>query len=208
MAHELFGVNPDIRRVADDLAANGYLTIAPEFYHRDAPPGRWLERDDSGRQEGFAYLNRLTRPQALEDTAACVDWLKSQRGIGQIAMIGFSAGGHLSYLAACRLPISSTAVLYGGWLPTTDIPMSRPSPTLDLTAGISGRILYLVGEDDTLINAGQRRQIRGALQAAGTDHEFISYPDAAHAFFWPGTPAFNQKARDDAWSRILTMLAT
>ncbi len=195
-------------RIGRQIAANGYLTIAPEFYHRDAPPGRWLERDDSGRQEGFAYLNRLTRPQALEDTAACIDWLKSQRGIGQIAMIGFSAGGHLSYLAACRLPISSTAVLYGGWLPTTDIPMSRPAPTLDLTAGISGRILYLVGEDDTLIDAGQRRQIRGALQAAGTDHEFISYPDAAHAFFWSGTPAFNQKARDDAWSRILTMLAT
>ena len=111
-------------RIGRQIAANGYLTIAPEFYHRDAPPGRWLEPDDSGRQEGFAYLNRLTRPQALEDTAACIDWLKSQRGIGQIAMIGFSAGGHLSYLAACRRPISSAAVLYGGWLPTTDIPMT------------------------------------------------------------------------------------
>lgn len=208
VAHELFGVNPDIRGVADDLAADGYLTIAPEFYHRDAPPGHWLERGDSGRQEGFAYLNRLTRPQALDDTAACISWLKSQRGIGQIAMIGFSAGGHLSYLAACQLPISRTAVLYGGWLPTTDIPLSRPAPTLELTAGIGGRILYLVGEDDTLIDVVQRRQIRGALQAAGTDHEFITYPGAAHAFFWPGTPAFNQKARDDAWSRILTMLAT
>ena len=70
VAHELFGVNPDIRGVADDLAAAGYLTIAPEFYHRDAPPGRWLGRDDAGRQEGFAYLNRLTRQQALDDTAA------------------------------------------------------------------------------------------------------------------------------------------
>ena len=38
VAHELFGVNPDIRGVADDLAGAGYLTIAPEFYHRDAPP--------------------------------------------------------------------------------------------------------------------------------------------------------------------------
>ena len=123
-------------------------------------------------------------------------------------MIGFSAGGHLSYLAACQLPVSRTAVLYGGWLPTTDIPMSQPSPTLELTAGIRGRILYLVGEDDSLIDAGQRRQIRDALQAAGTDHEFVSYPDTPHAFFWPGTSAFSQKARDDAWSRILTALAT
>jgi carboxymethylenebutenolidase len=86
--------------------------------------------------------------------------------------------------------------------------MSQPSPTLALTPGISGRVLYLAGEDDELIDAGQRRQISGALQAAGISHELITYPGTAHAFFWPGTPAFNQKARDDAWSRILAMLAS
>ena len=207
VAHELFAVNPDIRGVADDLARAGYLTIAPEFYHRDAPPGRWLERDPAGREEGFRYLNRLGRQQAVDDAAACIGWLSAQPSIDRIAMIGFSAGGHLSYLAACRLPVSATAVLYGGWLATTDIPMSQPSPTLDLTPGIRGRILYLVGEDDALIDAGQRGQIGDALTAAGTDHELISYPGAAHAFFWPGTPAFNQAARDDAWSRIIAMLA-
>ena len=69
VAHELFAVNPDIRGVADDLAEAGYLTIAPEFYHRDAPPGRWLERDAAGREEGFGYLNRLGREQADEFAA-------------------------------------------------------------------------------------------------------------------------------------------
>ena len=208
VAHELFAVNPDIRRVADELAEAGYLTIAPEFYHRDAPPGRWLERDEAGREEGFRYLNRLGRQQALDDTAACIGWLNSQPSVERIAMIGFSAGGHLSYLAASRLPVSRTAVLYGGWLPTTDIPMSQPSPTLDLTPGISGRMLYLVGEDDALIDAAQRRQIRDALQVAGIEHDLVSYPGVEHAFFWPGTPAFNRSARDDAWSRILGLLAT
>jgi carboxymethylenebutenolidase len=207
VAHELFGVNPDIRGVAADLAAAGYLTLAPEFYHRDAPAGRWLERDDAGRQEGFGYLGRLTRQQALDDAAAAIGWLRRQPGVDRVAMIGFSAGGHLSYLAACRLPIDRTAVLYGGWLPTTDIPMSQPSPTLDLTPGIRGRILYLVGEDDALIDAAQRREIGDALQAAGVDHDLVSYPGAEHAFFWPNTPAFNQPARDDAWSRMLAMLA-
>ena len=208
VAHELFAVNPDIRGVADDLAAAGYLTIAPEFYHRDAPPGRWLERNDAGREEGFGYLGRLTRPQALDDTAAAMGWLTAQPGIDRVAMIGFSAGGHLSYLAACRLPISRTAVLYGGWLPVTDIPMSRPSPTLELTPGITGRLLYLVGEADTLIDAAQVGQIRGALEAAGTDHEVVSYPGAEHAFFWPGTPPYNERARTDAWSRITGLLAS
>src|SRR6516162_11346557 len=76
VAHELFGVNPGIRGVADGLAAAGYLTIAPEFYHRDAPPGHWLARDEAGRDEGFKLLNGLTRTQALADVAACLDWLR------------------------------------------------------------------------------------------------------------------------------------
>jgi carboxymethylenebutenolidase len=207
VAHELFGVNPGIRTVADDLARAGYLAIAPEFYHRNAPPGRWLERDDAGRQEGFTLLHQLERQHALADAAACITWLRAQPGIEQIAMIGFSAGGHLGYLAACQLPISRTAVLYGGWLPTADIPMSRPTPTLNLTTGITGRLLYLVGEDDSLITAEQRGQIHDALHDAGTDHELVCYPGTGHAFFWPDTPAFSKTARDDAWSRILTMLA-
>ena len=208
VAHELFGVNPDIRGVADDLAEAGYLTIAPEFYHRDAQPGRWLERDDAGRQEGFHLLSRLQRHQALGDVTACISWLRSQPAIEKTAMIGFSAGGHLSYLAACRLPITQTAVVYGGWLPTTDIPMSQPTPTLDLTPGISGQVLYLVGEEDTLINAEQRSQIRAALREAHIAHDLVSYPGTGHAFFWPGTPAFSLQARSDAWSRILAMLTS
>jgi carboxymethylenebutenolidase len=206
VAHELFGVNPDIRGVADDLASAGFLTIAPEFYHRDAPPGRWLQRDDAGRQEGFGYLHRLRRDQALADVAAALQWLTAEPGIDRVGVVGFSAGGHLSFLAACELPVSRTAVLYGGWLPGTDIPMSQPTPTLDLTPGITGRILYLAGDDDTLIDARQRDQIRAALAAAGVDHELISYPGVGHAFFWPGTPPFDQGARDDAWRRILALL--
>lgn len=208
VAHELFGVNPDIRTVVDDLATAGHLTIAPEFYHRNAPPGHWLARDTEGRRAGFDHLHRLTRDQALADAAAAVDWLESQPGIERVAMVGFSAGGHLAYLAACRLPITGVAVLYGGWLPTTDIPLSQPTPTLELTPGILGRLLYLVGEDDALIDADQRTRISDALRQDRVDHEIITYPATEHAFFWPGTASYNQHARQDAWSRILALLAT
>jgi carboxymethylenebutenolidase len=208
VAHELFGVSPDIRGVTDDLARAGYLAIAPEFYHRDAPEGHWLTRDDAGREEGFGLLHRLERWHALADVSAATGWLGSQPGIASTAMAGFSAGGHLAYLAACQLPISRTAVLYGGWLPTTDIPLSRPTPTLAETPGLTGRLLYLVGEDDALIGAAERGQIRDALRAAGPGHELVSYPGAGHAFFWPGTPAYHQAAREDAWARILRLLAS
>jgi carboxymethylenebutenolidase len=84
--------------------------------------------------------------------------------------------------------------------------MSRPTPTLDLTPGITGRMLYLVGEDDALIDAGQRTEISDALAAAGIDHEMVSYSGVEHAFFWPGTPAYSQQAREDAWARLLVLL--
>jgi carboxymethylenebutenolidase len=162
---------------------------------------------DAARLEGFALLHHLERDHVLADVDACLSWLGSQPGIERTAMIGFSAGGHLTYLAACRLPISRTAVLYGGWLPTTDIPMSQPTPTLDLTPGISGRLLFVVGEDDALIDTEQRNKIRSALEEDHIEQELASYPNTGHAFFWPDTPMFNQKARDDTWDRILSMLA-
>ena len=208
VAHELFGVNPDIRAVADRLAAAGHLTLAPEFYHRDAAAGRWLERTDAGRQEGFTLLHRLGREQALADVAAALDWLDGQPGIERTAMIGFSAGGHLAYLAACRLPISRTAVLYGGWLASTDIPLSQPAPTLGLTSGITGRLLYLVGGDDALIDAAQVKQIGNALDQTGAGHDLVVYPGVQHAFFWPGTPAYDADATEAAWARILDLLAS
>ena len=65
VAHELFGVNPDIRGVADDLAGAGYLAIAPEFYHRDAAPGRWL----GARRRRAAGGLRLPAPAAARPGA-------------------------------------------------------------------------------------------------------------------------------------------
>ena len=153
---------------AAHTAHTAHTAIAPEFYHRSAPPGRWLPADDEGRAEGF---------------------------------------GHLAFLAACSLPIDRAGVLYGGWLTASDIPLSRPTPTLDLAPGISGRLLYLVGEDDFLITAGQREQIADALKALGPGHQLVSYPGVGHAFWWPGTPAYDLRARQDAWGRILALLA-
>jgi carboxymethylenebutenolidase len=207
VAHELFGVNPDIRGVVEDLAGAGYVAIAPEFYHRHLAPGRWLERDEAGREQGFGLLATLSREEAIADVDACLGWLKAQEVTAASAMIGFSAGGHLSYLAASTLPIERTAVLYGGWLPGTQIPMSRPTPTLDLTPGITGQILFLIGEADPLIDSEQRQQIGSALRHAGIRHEMVTYPGVGHAYFWADTAGFDRPARDDSWARVLTMLA-
>jgi len=205
VAHELFGVSPDIRGIADQLAELGYAALAPEFYHRHAPTGEWLARDDAGRARGFEQLKQLTRDGVVEDVRAAMAYARSVCPNPRVGMLGFSMGGHIAYLAATQLDLSATVVLYGGWLASTDIPLSQPNPTLELTRGIAehgGQLLYLVGEHDHLIDAAQVTQIRNALQAAEVRSEVLVYPNAAHAFFWPGTPSFDAAARAAAWHAL------
>lgn len=206
VAHELFGVNEDIKGIVDDLSRAGYVSVAPEFYHRHTAPGRALQRDDAGRTEGFTLLRQLTRADALADVSAALRWLTADPVVTDVAMIGFSAGGHLAYYAATQLPLRVTAVVYGGWLTSTEIPLSRPNPTLELTGGIAGHLSYLVGDRDFLIDAAQRDQIEQALTRAGVDHQLVVHPGAEHAYFWPGTPAYHPEARQRAWHHILAML--
>ena len=206
VAHELFGVNDDIRTVVDDLARAGHLAVAPEFYHRHTVPGRSLERDDAGRAAGFALLHQLTRADAVADVAAALGWLTAHPAVEDVVMIGFSAGGHLAYYAATQLSVRATAVVYGGWLTSTEIPLGRPEPTVELTGGITGHLSYLVGDRDVLIDAAQRDRIEQALTGAGVDHQLVVLDGAEHAFFWPGTPSYHAAARQQAWHHILTLL--
>jgi carboxymethylenebutenolidase len=211
VAHELFGVNDDIRGVVDRLAALGYLALALEHYHRVAPAGESLARDEAGRQRGFSYLRQLSREDVVEDVRAAMSDLEARAELGgRVGMLGFSAGGHMAFLAATRLPLVATAVLYGGWLTGGDLPIAKPEPTLEAAAGIArqrGKLLFIVGGKDALIGPEQVALIRAKLADAQVAHEVVVYPDAAHAFFWEGTPAFDRAARDAAWQRLEAFFA-
>ena len=63
-----------------------------------------------------------------------------------------------------------------------------------------------MGGDDALIDAAQRKEIGSALDRAGIDHELVVYPGVEHAFFWPGTRAYDADATEDAWQRILDLI--
>ena len=206
VAHELFGVNADIRGVVDHLAELGYLALALEHYHRVAPAGETLARDDAGRERGFSYLRQLSREDVVEDVRAAMSDLAARADVaGRVGMLGFSAGGHMAFLAATRLPLVATAVRYGGWLTGGDLPIAKPEPTLEAAAGIArhrGKLLYIVGGKDALIGPEQVALIRAKLAETQVAHEIVVYPEAAHAFFWEGTASFDRAARDAAWQRL------
>jgi carboxymethylenebutenolidase len=202
---ELFGISAHVRDVCDRLAGLGYLAVAPDLYHRTAP-GIELPEDEHGRTRGFELLNQLTRPQAIDDIRAALNYLQD-RGSRIAGMVGLSVGGHVAYLAATELDLPAVAVVYGGWIPTTDIPLSRPEPTLAAAVGITGRVLFVVGEHDQLIPPEHRQAIVDALHAADVRHELVEYPGAAHGFLSDRRDTYDPAAAKDAWQRIGRLLA-
>ena len=206
MGPELFGISAHVRAVCERLAAAGFVALAPDLHHR-TEPGVELVEDAAGREQGFALLERMTREQVLADIGAAVEHLRAE-GSDAVGMVGLSVGGHIAYLAATDLDLPAVAVLYGGWIPTTEIPLSRPEPTLALTAGIRGRLLFLVGEQDQVVPAEDRREIQRALEAAGVQHEMVEYPGVGHGFLNQSRGTFDRAAAADAWRRIDLLLTS
>lgn len=123
-------------------------------------------------------------------------------------MIGLSVGGHIAYLAATTFDLAAVIVAYGGWIPTTDIPISQPDPTIDGTAGITARMLMLVGELDHVVPAEHRQAISVALRDAAIDHQIVEYLGAPHGFLCDRRDTFDPQAAANAWDRIEQLFRT
>jgi carboxymethylenebutenolidase len=208
LGFELFGITPYITATADKIASWGYVVIVPDFYHRTEQRVS-LQVDDEGRRRGFELLNQLSRDHILADTQEAMTYLKNE-GCQTIGMVGLSVGGHIAYVAAAELDLQAIAVCYAGWLPETSLPISQPTPTLDLTSKIAERdahLLFIVGENDTLVPKEQQEQIQQALLMNSVRHDFIVYPDTTHGFLAEERPSYHQDSAKDAWSRIEIMLA-
>jgi carboxymethylenebutenolidase len=202
---EIYGITGHVREVCERLAEMGYVALAPDMHHRTAP---WVElaEDEPGLARGFELLNQLTREDALQDVRTAIDYLRSS-GRDPIGMVGLSVGGHLAYLAASEFDLAAAVVVYGGWIPTTDIPLSQPQPTLTRTPSITGRLLVLVGEHDQVISPEQRRQIADALEAAKVRHDLVEYAGVGHGFLNDRRDTFDPAAAEDAWARIRLLFA-
>lgn len=196
---EIFGVNPHIRSIADRVAAEGYVALAPEAFYRDAP-GIELGYDSQGLTRGIELMSALTPEKILADITSAYDWLRTRDDVSGkgIGAIGFCFGGHVTYRAACMLPIAAAASFYGG-----GIAGNGPGPaTVDLSAGIRGRIVCFFGENDGYIPAEAVDRIRAELAAAGVRHEVVVYPGVGHGFFCDERGDYDEKSAADAWRRV------
>jgi carboxymethylenebutenolidase len=198
---EIFGINSHIRDVVERIAAEGYVALAPDFFHRTGP-GVEYGYDNEGMAGGMKLLGQLDADEMISDARAALRYLRGRPdATGKVGAIGFCIGGHMTYLTACETDVAAAASFYGGGIAAPKGMGGKPS-TVGRSAKIKGRILCLFGEKDALIPQSQVDEIRAALEKGGVDHEVVVYPGADHGFFCDQRATYQKAAAEDAWRRV------
>lgn len=200
---EIFGVNDHIREITAQLATMGYLTIAPELFHRTGP-GFDVGYDARGVAEGRRHKEACTLDGLLADITAAMQWLQ-QQGCAKVACVGFCFGGHAAWLAGTLPGMAACACFYGG-----GIGKYRPGggePSVALAPQLKARMLMLYGEKDDLIPTTEVEQVAQALQQAGVRSEVHLLAGAGHGFACDARQSYNAYAANMAWLKVFRLLS-
>ena len=215
VVHEIFGLSDWARSVADELAANGYIAIAPDFLSGMGP--------NDGKSSDFPSVDaareansKLDPDQVTADLNAVADYAKKlPASSGKLAVAGFCWGGGQSFrFATNRKDLSAAFVFYG----------SGPKEVSNVAAPVYG---FYAG-DDARIGATLPDTTQ-AMKQSGKRYDVVTYEGAGHGFMRAGEDpagdaamantsddpaaqkararaAANKKARAEAWQRWLGLL--
>jgi carboxymethylenebutenolidase len=197
LIHEIFGLTDWAKEMADELAAKGYIVVAPDLLSGFGPKGGGTS-EFSGQDAAVKAVSALDAGGVNADLDAAADYAKSiPAGDGKIASIGFCWGGGKSFaFAAHRKDLSAAFVFYG----------PGPADVSSITAPVYG---FYAG-NDSRIGATVPGTL-AAMKAAGKTFDWVTYDGAGHGFMRAGedpgnTDSGNVAARDRAMTRLLKLL--
>lgn len=199
---EAFGVNDHIKKVTDRIAAEGYVAIAPDIFHRESEniiPYAEMPK-------AIATLQRVVDAKAMEDVGAAIKHLKSVSNVkaSSLGVVGFCMGGRLTYLTAAHhaSDIKCAVPYYGG-----GITMGNPSP-LSRTGEIKCPMYLFFGAKDQLIPMDQVGQINTELTTKKVPFQMKIYPQAGHGFFCDDRGmSYHEDSAKDAWEKTKAFFA-
>jgi len=196
LIHEIFGLSDWAKEMADELAGQGFIVVAPDLLTGFGPNG--------GGSDAFPSMDATTKAVSGLDAAvvnadldAAADYGKKiPAANGKIAVAGFCWGGSKSFaFAAHRKDLSAAFVFYG----------TGPSDVTTITAPVYG---FYAGNDARV--GATVPATTDAMKAAGKKYEPVTYDGAGHGFMRAGeapdaSPA-NKAARDQGFARLVTLV--
>jgi carboxymethylenebutenolidase len=189
--HSWWGLNPFFKGLCDRFSDNGFVALAPDLYGGkvastvEAAKALRAKATATRREPAYkmltAAINHLSRHEAVTTT--------------QVAIVGFSMGGHWALWLAQRseLPIAATVIFYA-------------ARNGDFTRSGS-RFLFHFAENDEWVSAASKSKLRKSLEAAGRYARYCDYPGTQHWFFESNLrDAFHREAAASAWKRTIAFL--
>jgi carboxymethylenebutenolidase len=173
------GITPQLLRVCQRLAHEGYATIAPDLFWRfgGSDPAKAME-----------HYPVLQHADGLADIVECISWLRAI-GAEKIGATGFCMGGGYAYLAATSGAVDAAVPFYGG-----GIAQHLGTVQCPLLAFFGGRDEYIPRDDIAKVEEHHPGDV-------------IVYEDAEHGFMRDGSPNYHDTAAPDAWTRMLAFFA-
>jgi carboxymethylenebutenolidase len=195
VVHEIFGLSDWVRATADQLAAEGFIAVAPDLISGKAPGGKGSRAVST--DEARALIGALDPAEVVRRLNALAAYATSLPAAQpRYGVIGFCWGGGVSFNYATAQPDLGAAVVYYG-----------TSPAAPALARITAPVLGLYGGNDARVNAtvGPAAQ---EMKRLGKSYEYTMFEGAGHAFAraQDGQSGANLKAIQQAWPRMVQFL--
>ena len=197
LIHEIFGLTDWAKEMADELAAQGFIVVAPDLLSGFGPNGGGSSAFPS-QDATIKAVSGLDPDVVNADLDAAADYAKKiPAGNGKIAVVGFCWGGGKSFaFAAHRKDLSAAFVFYG----------PGPADVTTITAPVYG---FYAGNDSRI--GATIPATTAAMKAAGKKYEPITYDGAGHGFMRAGedpsnTVPGNKTAREQGFARLVSLL--
>ena len=192
VVHEIFGLSPWIRGVADQFAAEGFLAIAPDLLTMKNIPG---SPENPQSQAATAAIRTLNMDDVHRQVSAVAAYaMRLPAAAPRYGIVGFCWGGAVSFEHAVRVPSLGASVVYYG---------SNPAPAR--LSSVVAPVLGLYGMDDARVNATVT-PADSAMKQLGKTYQHFFYEGAGHGFLrqQDARDGKNRLAADAAWRETIS----
>ena len=197
LLQEIFGVNQEMRRIADWYAARGYVVLCPDLFWRQQPGIQLTDQTDAEWARAFELYKGLDEAKAVDDAGATLNFLRAHPACtGKVGAVGFCLGGKLAYLIATRYQTDCSVGYYGVGIENA----------LDEIANLNGHLMLHIAEKDGFCSSEAQAKIHAALggNARVTMHDYLGQD---HAFARVGGAHYDAVAAELANQRSLDFFA-
>lgn len=202
--HERYGLVQHTLNLAQRLADDGYVALAPNLF------SRW-EGDQEALRRGEARVV-LPDPEVAAVVDQALDFLKTHPRVapGRIALMGVCQSGRYPIVVGSRRRDLAACVVFYGASQQRDWQVSelQPQPMQEMMRLLAAPALFVFGERDHTISLDDVRRTRDALEDGRRSYRMKVFPDMPHGWLNDTMPGrYRPQQAEQAWDVLRTFLA-